>query len=50
MSKAEDSAERNKSMKTLKVKVTTTEEILGTASSNTEIHEEFIASKAPDAP
>lgn len=37
-------------MKTLKVKVTTTEEILGTASSNKEIHEEFIASKAPDAP
>lgn len=37
-------------MKILKVKVTTTEEILGTASSNKEIHEEFIASKAPDAP
>ena len=37
-------------MKTLKVKVTMTEEILGTASSNKEIHEEFIASKAPDAP
>lgn len=36
-------------MKTLKVKITTTEEILGTASSNPEIHEEFIASKAPDA-
>ena len=37
-------------MKILKVKVTTFEEILGTASSNPEIHEEFIASKAPDAP
>ena len=36
--------------KILKVKVTTIEEILGTASSNKEIHEEFIASKAPDAP
>ena len=37
-------------MKTLKVKVKFTEEILGTASSNPEIHEEYIASKAPDAP
>ena len=37
-------------MKTLKVQITTTEEILGTASANPEIHEEFIASKAPDAP
>lgn len=37
-------------MKILKVKVTFTEELLGTASSNKEIHEEFIASKAPDAP
>ena len=37
-------------MKILKIKVTTFEEILGTASSNPEIHEEFIASKAPDAP
>ena len=36
--------------KILKVKVTTIEEILGTASSNKDIHEEFIASKAPDAP
>jgi len=34
----------------LKVRVTTTEEMLGTASANPEIHEEFIASKAPDAP
>ena len=37
-------------MKTLKVKITTTEQILGTASANPDIHEEFIASKAPDAP
>ena len=37
-------------MKTLKVKVTFTEQILGTASNNPEIHEEFIASKAPDVP
>ena len=36
--------------KYLKVKVTFFEEILGTASANPEIHEEFIASKAPDAP
>lgn len=37
-------------MKTLRVKVTTTEELLGTASSDKDIHKEFIASKAPDAP
>ena len=37
-------------MKTLKVKVTMSEELLGTASANPELHEEFIASKAPDAP
>lgn len=36
--------------KVLKVRVTMFEEILGTASANPEIHEEFIASKAPDAP
>lgn len=36
-------------MKELKVKLTFTEELLGTASSNPEIHEEFIASKSPDA-
>jgi hypothetical protein len=36
-------------MKTLKVKLTFTEEILGTASSNPDIHREFIASKAADA-
>lgn len=37
-------------MKNLKVKITFTEEILGTASNDKEIHKEFIASKAPDAP
>ena len=36
-------------MKVLKVKVKTFEEMLGTASANKEIHEEYIASKAPDA-
>ncbi|MBQ9252264.1 MAG: hypothetical protein IJ188_06490 [Clostridia bacterium] len=34
---------------TIKVRVTMLEEMLGTASANPEIHEEFIASKAPDA-
>lgn len=33
----------------LKVRLTFLEDILGTASSNPELHEEFIASKAPDA-
>lgn len=36
-------------MKKIKVRVHFEEEILGTASANKEIHEEFIASKAPDA-
>lgn len=36
-------------MKELKVKLTFIEDLLGTASSNPEIHKEFIASKAPDA-
>ena len=36
--------------KCLKVKVTFIEELLGTASGDPEIHSEFIASKAPDAP
>lgn len=36
-------------MKTMKVKLIFTEEVLGTASNNPEIHSEFIASKAPDA-
>jgi len=33
----------------MKVKITLTEEMLGTASANPEIHEEFIASKSKDA-
>lgn len=37
-------------MKEIKVKITLLEEMLGTASANPELHEEFIASKAPDAP
>lgn len=37
-------------MKEIKVRITTTEEMLGTASANPDIHAEFIASKAPDAP
>ena len=36
-------------MITLKVKVIFDEEVLGTASANPDIHEEFIASKSPDA-
>lgn len=36
-------------MKELKVELTFTEKILGTASGNPELHKEFIASKAPDA-
>lgn len=36
-------------MKNIKVKVTFTEELLGTSSNNPEIHDEYIASKAPDA-
>lgn len=37
-------------MKRLHIKVTFTTELLGTASANPELHSEFIASKAPDAP
>lgn len=37
-------------MKKIRVKITTVEQLLGTASNNKEIHQEFIASKAPDAP
>lgn len=37
-------------MKTLKVKLTFTEPILGSASANKELHTSYIASKAPDAP
>ncbi|MEG0110384.1 MAG: hypothetical protein RR675_04640 [Oscillospiraceae bacterium] len=36
-------------MKTIKARITFTEELLGTASNDKEIHAEFIASKAPDA-
>lgn len=36
-------------MKKITVKVTFVEEVLGTASANHDIHEEYIASKAPDA-
>jgi len=36
-------------MKTLKVRIELTEEMLGTSASNPDIHREFIASKAPDA-
>ena len=35
--------------KKIKVKITLTEEMLGTSSANPEIHSEYIASKAPDA-
>lgn len=34
----------------LKVRLTFTEEVLGTASNDPEIHDNYIASKAPDAP
>lgn len=34
----------------MKVKLTFTDELLGTASSDPEIHSKFIASKAPNAP
>lgn len=37
-------------MKELKVKITFMEEVLGTSSNNPDIHDEYIASKAPDAP
>lgn len=36
-------------MKTIKVRLKFTEELLGTASANPEIHSEYIASLAPDA-
>ena len=37
-------------MKTIKIRITTTEEMLGTASADPELHTTYIASKAPDAP
>ena len=39
-----------KEQKEIKVEITFTEPILGSASGNPDIHREFIASKAPDAP
>ena len=36
-------------MKERKVRVTFTEELLGTASGNKDLHRDYIASKAPDA-
>lgn len=41
---------KGSSMKDLLVRVTYTEPLLGTASANPELHSEYIASKAPDAP
>ncbi len=37
-------------MKSIKVRITFTEPLLGTAPADPEIHDHFIASKAPDAP
>lgn len=37
-------------MEKINVRITFIEELLGTANSDSKIHEEFIASKAPDAP
>lgn len=37
-------------MKKMHIRITLTEELLGTASNDPKIHEDFIASKAPDAP
>ena len=37
-------------MKNITIKCTFTEPILGTQSGNPDVHAEFIASKAPDAP
>lgn len=42
--------ERVNKMKEMKVRLTFLEEVLGTASSDPEIHETYIASNAPDAP
>ena len=42
--------ERTNKMKEMKVRLTFLEEVLGTASSDPEIHETYIASNAPDAP
>lgn len=37
-------------METMKVRLTFMDEVLGTAASDPEIHRNYIASKAPDAP
>ena len=37
-------------MEKIRVRIKLLDELLGTASGNEEIHAEFIASKAPDAP
>ena len=37
-------------MKEMHVRLTFLEEVLGTANANPDVHSEFIASKAPDAP
>lgn len=37
-------------MKTIKIRITTTEEMLGTASADPGLHTSYIASKAPNAP
>lgn len=37
-------------MKEMRVRLTFLEEVLGTANAEIDIHEKFIASKAPDAP
>lgn len=42
--------EEKKKMRILQCKLTTIEAMLGTASNNKELHSEFIASHAPDAP
>lgn len=36
-------------MKRLRVRITFTEDVLGTCPNNTELHTDYVASKAPDA-
>lgn len=48
--KGGDAIRPNEPLHNMKIKITLTEEMLGTASADPEIHREFIASKAPDAP
>jgi hypothetical protein len=47
---AEETKNMNGNMTKMRVKLTFTTDILGTASADPEIHTEYIASKAPDAP